>query len=151
MTTNYVRGASITSAASRAEIREMLVAYGATGFRSGWEDGRAAIAFVAGGRQFLFALAVRDPAGPVGSGADHVRPGRPDQEYSGPARASGTRTAEETCRRHWYRFSLLVRAKLEAVASGIVTFEEEFLAYMVMPGGGTVFQYVAPAITGALA
>jgi hypothetical protein len=136
MTTNYVRGASISSAASRVEIQDMLTDYGATGFRCGWEDGRAAIAFTAGGRRFRFVLALPGPAG------DPLQPRR---------QGTGSKSPEETARRCWHRLSLLVRAKLEAVASGIVTFDQEFLAYMVLPGGGTVFQDAAPAIGTAYA
>lgn len=43
-------------------------------------------------------------------------------------------------RRLWRALNLLVKAKLEAVASKIVTFEEEFFANIVMPGGSTVYE-----------
>jgi hypothetical protein len=43
-------------------------------------------------------------------------------------------------RRLWRALSLLVKAKLEAVASKIVTFEEEFFANVVMPDGATVYE-----------
>ena len=63
----------------------------------------------------------------------------------------GNKSPEETARRCWHRLALLIRAKLEAVDSGIVTFDQEFLGYMVLPGGGTVFQDAAPAIGTAYA
>lgn len=136
MTTNYVRGASITCAASREEIQGMLAGYGATGFHCGWKDGGAAVAFTAGDRQFRFVLALPGQAG------DPLQSRR-----TGPDRQS----AEEVSRRRWHKLSMLIRAKLEAVDSGIATFDEEFLAYMVVPGGNTVFQDVAPAIDTAYA
>lgn len=43
-------------------------------------------------------------------------------------------------RRLWRALNLLVKAKLEAVASKIVTFEEEFFANVVMPDGSTVYE-----------
>jgi len=39
-----------------------------------------------------------------------------------------------------------VKAKLEAVDSGITTFEAEFLAHFVIPGGGTFGEYAIPQI-----
>lgn len=142
MTTHYVRGASITSAASRVEIQDMLTGYGATGFRCGWEEGRAAIAFTAGERRFRFVLALPGSAEMAGSAGDPLQPRR---------QGAGSKSAEELSRRCWHQLSLLIRAKLDAVDSGIVTFDQEFLAYMVLPGGGTVFQEAAPAIGTAYA
>jgi hypothetical protein len=142
MTTNYVRGASITGAASRMEIQDMLTEYGATGFRCGWEEGRAAIAFTAGKRRFRFVLPLPGSADLAGSAGDPLQPRR---------QGTGSKSPEEMARRCWHRLSLLIRAKLEAVDSGIVTFDQEFLAYMVLPGGGTVFQDAAPAIGTAYA
>jgi len=136
MTTNYVRGASITCAASRDEIRDMLTGYGATGFHCGWEDGRAAVAFTADNRQFRVVLAL---------------PGAAIDASQSRSMIPATKAIEEASRRRWHNLSLLVRAKLDAVASGTATFEEEFLAYMVVPGGNTVFQAVAPAISTAYA
>ncbi len=40
----------------------------------------------------------------------------------------------------------MIKATLEAVESGITTFEEEFLAHIVMPDGMTVGNHVRPTI-----
>jgi hypothetical protein len=40
----------------------------------------------------------------------------------------------------------VVKAKFEAVESGISAFEEEFLANVVVPGGKTVGQTVIPQL-----
>ena len=112
----------------------MLTEYGATGFRCAWEDGRAAITFTAGNRRFRFVLAL------PGSAGDLLQPRR---------RGASAKSPEEISRQCWHKLSLLIRAKLDAVASGIVTFDEEFLAYMILPGGATVFQRAEPAITTA--
>jgi hypothetical protein len=45
--------------------------------------------------------------------------------------------------------ALAIKAKLEAVESGIATFEEEFLAYVVLPDGQSVGQHVLPNIEQA--
>src|SRR5579859_8069013 len=103
MVTNYVRGASITSSALQAEIREMLTDYGATEFRCVWEGGKAAVVFSSGERQFRFVLDL-----PASTRA--------------PLDQGSAKTTEEVARRRWRQLALLIRAKLDAVASGIVTF-----------------------------
>lgn len=42
--------------------------------------------------------------------------------------------------------ALCIKAKLEAVETGISSFEEEFLAYIVLPDGSTVGEWAAPQI-----
>lgn len=44
---------------------------------------------------------------------------------------------------------MLVRAKLDTIAAGLVTFDQEFLAYVIVPGGATVFQATAAGIAAA--
>jgi hypothetical protein len=45
--------------------------------------------------------------------------------------------------------ALVIKAKLEAVDSGITTFEDEFLAHIVMPDGQTVASHIKPGIAAA--
>lgn len=49
---------------------------------------------------------------------------------------------EQACKQKYRALSLVVKAKLEAVEAGITTFEEEFMAHLVLPGGQTVGQTV---------
>lgn len=121
MNTNYVRGASITPAASQSEIQQMLLASGATGLRWSREDGRAAISFRAGPRRFRIVLAL-----------PHTAEGLPPRGT--PYAAS--RTPQDLARQRWRQLSLLIRAKLDAVDSGITTFDQEFLGYMLDPEDG---------------
>jgi hypothetical protein len=55
---------------------------------------------------------------------------------------------EQACRQRWRALALVVKAKLEAVQSGIATFEDEFLAYTMLPERRDG-QPVAGAATGA--
>lgn len=41
--------------------------------------------------------------------------------------------------------------KLEAVAAGITTFEDEFLAHTLLPNGATVGEWAAPQIEAVYA
>jgi hypothetical protein len=43
-------------------------------------------------------------------------------------------------RQKWRALALVIKAKLEATASGILTFEESFFAHIVMPDGRTVYE-----------
>jgi hypothetical protein len=52
-------------------------------------------------------------------------------------------------RQQWRALLLVIKAKLEAVASGITTFEEEFLAHVVLPDNRTVGEWLAPQLDQA--
>jgi hypothetical protein len=52
-------------------------------------------------------------------------------------------------RQRWRALTLCIKAKLEAVESGIATIEEEFLAHVVMPTGETFGQWAVPQIREA--
>lgn len=54
-------------------------------------------------------------------------------------------------RARWRALLLIIKAKLEAVEHNVTTFEEEFLAHIVMPDGKTVGQHAVPQIAGAYA
>ena len=43
----------------------------------------------------------------------------------------------------------MVKAKLEAVESGIATFEDEFMAYTMLPSGESVSEWLAPQLEAA--
>lgn len=58
---------------------------------------------------------------------------------------------EQAERQRWRALLLVIKAKLEAVESKIATFEEEFLAHIVMPNDQTVGDLVRPQIAEAYA
>ncbi len=53
---------------------------------------------------------------------------------------------EKATRRIWRALLLVIKAKLEAVESGISEFEEEFLAHIVLPDGRTVGEFIRPEV-----
>jgi hypothetical protein len=59
------------------------------------------------------------------------------------------REAEE--RRLWRALLLVLKAKFEAIDSGITTFDHEFLAHLVTSTGATVADAIAPQLDRALA
>ena len=142
MTARYAESTTVPSDRSRAEIEKTLARYGATTFQYGWQQDRAAIGFVMSGRQIRFILPLPDRENP-----DFTRT---------PTGKSRTATAaeaayEQAVRQRWRALALMVKAKLEAVASGIVTFEEEFLPHTVLPSGRTISQEIMPAVETAYA
>ncbi len=132
---------------SRAEIEKTLARYGANGFMYGWENAehgdRALIGFRMEGRHIRFELSMPDRS----SSEFTLTPGKRLPRSAAAAEAA----YEQATRQRWRALSLVVKAKLEAVESGIATFEEEFLAYVVMPDGKTVGHHAIPGIERAYA
>ena len=101
---------------------------------------RAVVAFAAEGRQVRFVLPMPDP-----QAREFAR------TPTGRERAAKAREEayEQAVRQKWRALALMVKAKLEAVSSGIVTFEQEFLPHIVLPGGATVYEHVAEGVERA--
>jgi hypothetical protein len=136
----YAHGTSVDSAASRAEIERTLVRYGASSFVSGWQDDAAMIGFVADGRQVRFVLRLPDPSAP-----EFTRTPTGQIRTTKAARSA----CDQAVRQRWRALALVVKAKLEAVASGIVSFDAEFYANTVLPDGRTVFEATIAAVEQA--
>lgn len=125
----FAQGTTVPADRSRAEIEKLLQRYGAREFAYGYSDTGAFVGFAAKGRKILFQLPIPKAEGSTPTARD--------------------RHAQEV-RRLWRALVLSIKAKLEVVQSGITSFEHEFLAYIVLPGGGgTVGQAVAPQIDQA--
>jgi hypothetical protein len=58
--------------------------------------------------------------------------------------------SEQRLRTRWRALCLTIKAKLESVESKIETFEEAFLAHVVMPDGRTVGDVAIPEINRAI-
>lgn len=137
----FAEGTAVSVEKSKAEIERTLARYGASAFMYGTKPEEAIIAFEASGRRIMFRLPI---------------PNKDDRRFTHTAGKSIRRTAEaqnkeweQACRQSWRALSLVIKAKLEAVAAGIVTFEDEFLAHIVLPGGGTVGEHIKPRIEEA--
>lgn len=63
--------------------------------------------------------------------------------------ATGVRNHVQLTRQRWRQLLLVIRAKLESVDNNISTFEEEFLAHIVLPNDQTVGPVIAPLIANA--
>jgi hypothetical protein len=137
----YAKQTSVGSEKSRAEIERTFIRYGATGFMYGWQGSSAIIAFQANGRQIKFLLPLPDRS----SKEFTHTPGRGLRRNEEAARQA----YEQAIRQRWRAVALVIKAKLEAVEAGISLFEDEFLAYTVLPDGLTVGQSIHPQIERA--
>lgn len=54
--------------------------------------------------------------------------------------------SDQAARQRWRALLLCLKAKLEAVECGITTFEEEFMAHIVMPDGSTFGKWAGPQL-----
>lgn len=138
----YAAGSKVASDRSRSEIEKTLARYGASSFMYGWDQHNAVVAFVVHGRQVRIKIGMLSP--------DDVEFRRTPTGLQ--RNATAARDAyEQACRQRWRALSLVVKAKLEAVQSGIATFEDEFLAYVVLPDNNTVSEWLGPQLETAYA
>jgi hypothetical protein len=136
----FAEGTSVSVEKSRAEIEGLIVRYGATHTAFMSAPGRAVICFEAKGRRIMFELPLPDR-----DDKKFLRDGR--GTVRGPAKR--LEAWEQACRQRWRALALVIKAKLEAVESGITAFEDEFLAHIVMPDGQTVATHIKPRIAQA--
>lgn len=126
----YAAGTAVDADRSKMEIERTLRKYGAEQFVSGWTAGQVVIGFRLKNRNVRFNLPI---------------PARDAFKVTTGGRRRGSEAAvdeawAQALRQRWRALALVIKAKLEAVESEITTFEEEFLAHIVLPGGKTVYE-----------
>lgn len=125
---------------TRMEIEALVTKYGATKFVSGWEDNVAAVLFEMKGRRIRFKLSMPDPKDRKFTHNGYYQRGVGETK----------KLVDQATRTAWRGLLLVIKAKLEAVESGIAVFEDEFLAQMVIPGEGVTFgEWARPHIAAA--
>lgn len=142
----FAKDTDVPVAKSRAEIEQLINRYGATATAFMNAADSSIVAFEAKGRRVMFTLPM---------------PSRDQKEIAKYRHSSGNflprtkeaaeRAWEQACRQRWRALALVIKAKLEAVESGITTFEDEFMAHIVMPDGQTVATHIRPRIAQAYA
>lgn len=133
----YAEKTSVAVSKSKAEIEKTLGRYGADQFAYGWDQEQATVGFRLNGKFVRFNL---------------ILPTRGEERFThtptgrqrSPAQAE--KEWEQTCRSSWRSLNLVIKAKLEAVEAGITSFEEEFLAHLMLPDGSTVGQSLIPQV-----
>ncbi len=114
----YAVNTSVSIAKSKADIEELIQKAGASQFVSGYRDNLAVIGFSLSDRQIRFVLPLPEKNSPE----FQLTPGRKQKRSEEQAYAAW----EQVCRSRWRSLFLVIKAKLEAVDSGISTIEREF-------------------------
>lgn len=146
--TIYAKNTDVSVGRSQGEIKDLLQRYGASKFMQYEEDGMAKIAFEASDRRVMFELPLpsRDQfkTKKVNTGYGYVR----DREMSPDQQVKAW---EQACRQKWRALGLVIKAKLEAVESGISEFEDEFLSNIVLPNGKMLGKMIKPQLAEVFA
>lgn len=115
MTKRFAETTSVPVGRTKDHIEKELRAYGCTGFGILQENGRAQVTFKislgAADRVIRISISLPDDAA-----------------------IQSERDAAQENRRIWRSLFMVVKAKLESVASGIETFDEAFLPHILIPG-----------------
>ena len=140
----YAENTTVPVIKSRGEIERLLFKHKCSQFSTGVdnEQHRAVVQFKAYNRFVRFEIQLPNPS---------------DKEFRND-RHGWVRTAtaiqkavEQAERQRWRALLLVIKAKLESVENDIATFEDEFLAHIVLPNRQTVGQVVRPLIEQAYA
>ena len=123
----YADRTEVSVEKSRMEIEQLLRKNGAEQYASGWDAERAVISCRVKGLVLRFAI-------PMPLRAAHAR------DRNGYARTESQVAAAVTQaeRQKWRAMLLVIKAKFESIDSGVETFEEAFLANVVLPTGETM-------------
>lgn len=135
---------TVSAEKSRAEIEKLLLRYGAQQFMYAIKPEAAAIAFVCHDRNIRFVLPFPR--------ADEKRFTHRKDRYGYDEKRSDNQVRDaydQEIRSRWRALALVIKAKLEAVESGIAEFEDEFMAHIVLPGGQTMSEHARPLIARA--
>lgn len=122
----FAEGTEVPAERSKAEIERTLTRFGADQFGYGWKGDSAVVVFRAQERHIRFVL-------PMPTVADLKNSRSKDAK-------------EKEVRRRWRALNLCIKAKLESVLTGIETFEESFMAHVVLPDGRTMGEAAMPQI-----
>jgi hypothetical protein len=134
----YAQHTEVPIDRSKGEIERILKRYGAAGFGYMTKGNQAAVMFLAHGKQLRFILPLPDLEDVSTTPKGRVRK---DQVAA--------QELDRESRRRWRALALNIKAKLEAVETGITVFEQEFLPHIVLPNGQTVADAVIPKIEEA--
>ena len=134
----YAEKTSVSVAKTKADIENLIEKAGAGQFVSGFKGDMAVIGFSLANRQIRFILPLPDKK----DNAFWYTPERRSKRTEQQAYAAW----EQACRSRWRALYLIIKAKLEAVESGISTVEREFFYDVVLPDGKTIGEFMAPQL-----
>ena len=125
----YANKTEVSVEKSQAELKKILIRYGATAFMLGESGDRAMIQFSISGRIVKFTLEMPDR-----SSDDFLLTSSRGLERS---EAAAYKAWEQACRQKWRALCLFVHATLEAVEEGVVDFDEAMMPVTLIDGRHT--------------
>lgn len=134
----YAEKTTVSVSKTKTDIEHVLKKYGADQFAYATKENQAMVAFNMRNRQIRFVISI--PA------FDSFR-----KTPAGKIRTENQQEAayDQSERQKWRALLLVIKAKLEAIESGISEFEKEFMANIVLPNGQTVSDAVLPQVEQA--
>lgn len=137
----YAKNTKVSKETSVTEIQRLVERYGATKFGYVLEPEKIAIAFEMRDRRVRFCLPLPNP----NSREFTHTPARGDKRSA----KSAEEVYQQAIRQRYRALVLAIKAKLESVESGIESFEEAFLAHIVLPDGLTMGEWSQPQLEQA--
>jgi hypothetical protein len=137
----YAESTAVSVAKTKMDIETIVQKYGAQQFLSGYKGNQSAVGFTVNDRQIRFIINLPDKS----ERRFLYTPERGTRRTEDAA----AREWEQACRQKWRALYLVIKAKLEAVESGISCFEDEFMANIVLPDGSLVGEFIRPQIARA--
>ena len=127
---------------TKAEIDTLLRKHGADQVMTAWETSRTLVAF----RINNLSARINLPMLPIDDFLYTERKTTNFTKKVQPTPLQQQTAFDQAQRQAWRALLLVTKAKLEAVASGITTMEQEFLAHMLMPNNETVGETLLPKL-----
>lgn len=139
----YAERTDVPVAKSKADIEVLLERHGADAVATGWDgrSGRAVVHFRMANRMMKFTINI-----PSRDDDEIVRTPERRRPRS---KASQNRAYDQAVRSRWRALLLCIRAKIEAVESGIETIDEAFMAQIVLSDGSVVGEHVTKQIAAS--
>lgn len=134
----YATATRVSCERTKAEIEKILARYGAQQFVYATKPEAALVGFIAHGKQIQFHL----PLPKKNLNEFILTPSGRHERHPEDA----LKAWEQACRARWRALSNSIKMKLEAVEIGITTFEEEFMAHILIPGKGLAGKVLLPKI-----
>lgn len=123
----YAAGTSVPVERSQVELERMLLAKGARSFYRGFDGDKAVIGFTIQDRHVKFELPLPTPA---------------DVQVRRGGRVVANAKLDQMARERWRALVLCVKAKLTSVEAGVETFEQAFMAHVLLPNRQTVYEWI---------
>jgi len=135
----YAATTAVSPEQRRGEIERTLARYGATAFGYATTAEQAQVAFEMNGRQMRL---------------DVTLPDRQDKKFTHLESSPWMRRSEleadkryqQAVRQRWAALALWIKAQCEAIESGVVTAEQAFLGWVVLPDGLTLGEKLHPQL-----